>query len=91
MAEDWRQWRILVDPISDNGATEAKKNKGGMRVVLKRPGSYETSEVARVAYERKNSTHPDVSFADQLAVVVAAARAALDTLRESLTWDGEYQ
>lgn len=84
-------WKIIVEPIGDNGGTEKKKNVGGMSVVLTHTKSGSRHEVTRVAFERKNSSHPDTAFEEQLRDSIGVARASLTVLRESLTWDGELQ
>lgn len=83
------EWKIIVEPIADNGASDKGKNKGGMRVLLASSTDGLPQEVNRVAFERKNSSHPEVSFEDQLREVVGTARAAVKILTEQLTWDGE--
>ena len=83
-------WKILVEPIGDNGVSEKKKNRGGVSVLLvTNHGS--RHEVTRVAFERKNSSHPEANFEDQLRESIETARAALVVLQEQLTWDGELQ
>lgn len=89
-AEAKSPWKIIVEPIGDNGVSEKKKNKGGMAVFLTSTGGAH-QEVTRIAFERKNSSHPETSFEDQLRESVETARAALAILREQLTWDGELQ
>jgi len=84
-------WKILCRPVGDNGVTQKNKNKGGLGVYLSTGDDYHAQEVTRVAFERKNSTHPDIAFADQLREAIDTARAALTILREQLTWDGELQ
>jgi hypothetical protein len=42
-------------------------------------------EVTRVAFERANSTHPEVEFKDQLRAEVSKAHDAVAALREMLS------
>jgi hypothetical protein len=69
-------WRIECRPEGHNPGTEDGRNEGGM-VVYVVGGAGGREEIGRVAFERNNSTHPDVTYADQLSTYMEAARETI--------------
>lgn len=94
--EQPKPWKIVFDvegqnPDAASLAKNAKtgKNEGGFVVKLVHTGSAADQEVTRVAFERKNSLYPDVSFGDQVQAEVEKARTAVELLNEQLVGVGE--
>jgi hypothetical protein len=75
-------WRIECKPEGHNPGTEEGRNEGGM-VVYVVAGAGGREEIGRVAFERQNSTHPDVTYGDQLDTFMTAARETI-SMMESL-------
>jgi hypothetical protein len=83
-------WKVVMRPLGNNPAPNADaedgeqgRNEGGMVIYLENQSVRE--EVTRVAFERANSTHPDVSFRDQLAHEMQTAHDAVAALKEMLS------
>jgi hypothetical protein len=80
-------WKVVMRPEGRNPAPDPDaedgsqgRNEGGMVIYLENGGVRE--EVGRVAFERANSTHPEVEFKDQLRVEVGKAQDAVAALAE---------
>lgn len=71
------------DETAEQGA-----NMGGMIVLLTNGSARQ--EVSRVAFIRRNSKHPEVSFQAQLDAEISKAKAAADTMN-GLVSDGSLQ
>jgi hypothetical protein len=91
-------WRIVCEPVGNNpgskpaGRSKTKgRNESGIVVYLASTGHGGKHEVQRVAFERKNSAHPDVSFEDQLERTIETARTAVAKINELLSADKELQ
>lgn len=74
-------WEVVARP---EGRNDGGKNEGGMVVYLTMGGQSHApkEEIGRVAFERANSTHPDVSYEDQLDIEIAKAKKSIDVLAE---------
>lgn len=85
-------WELSMAPHGANPGSEEGRNEGGMVVYLINrtdSGVAGKEEVGRVAWERQNSTHPDVEFNDQLDAYVERARHAIRVLAELTETAGE--
>lgn len=80
-------WQIVVKPVGANPGKQDGKNEGGVVVELV-TGRGAREEVKRVAFERGNSTNPDVPFDDQLDDTLKIARKACDVVNELLGEQG---
>lgn len=82
-------WKIVARPEGRNGDGT---NRSGIVIGLAGGGSrtygYEFTEMTRVAFERANSKHPDVPFAEQLSDELNKAREAI-TFLNGLSADAE--
>lgn len=84
-------WRIVCKPQGHNPGSEEGRNEGGMVVYVTTTGGGGREEIGRVAFERANSTHPDVSYADQLSTFMAAARETIRVMEELRDESGALQ
>lgn len=93
-------WRVVAEPEGNNpglidrakaatGVGDSGKNAGGM-IIYVTDGSSK-KEVSRVAWIRRNSKNPKVSFEKQLKVEIDKAREAVRVLEDLLTTDGALQ
>lgn len=82
-------WKITVKPEGRNGTATPDKNEGGM--VVRLVNGMTTQEVGRVAFERENSTHPDVEFPAQLKTFTDAAKAVVEMMNEMVDESGVLQ
>lgn len=83
-------WRIVCKPEGHNPGSEEGRNEGGM-VVYVSAGTGGREEIGRVAFERANSTHPDVSYADQLSTFMEAARETIRLMEDLRGEEGVLQ
>lgn len=83
-------WKIEAKPEGRNGTATPEKNEGGMVVYLVNSAG-SRQEVGRVAFERQNSTHPDVDFPTQLKTFIDAAKAAVEAIDELVDDSGVLQ
>ena len=81
-------WQIAVKPQGENPGKEEGRNDGGMIVYLLGPNGLR-EEVKRVAFVRENSNRPDMPFDEALADTMRTARAAVDTVNELLSEQGQ--
>lgn len=82
-------WSIKLKPEGSNDNYE--RNEGGMIIQLTNSRSFDSSpqEVSRVAFVRRNSNNPDVSYEHQVKLEVDKARASCELLNEMVsTTDG---
>lgn len=85
-------WQILARPEGKNPGAEEGKNEGGFVIELALVGGGGArEEVTRVAFERANSSHPDVSFHDQLDHEMGKAKKAIEVLEELTADAGTLQ
>lgn len=75
-------WSITAEPEGKNTSGADELNEGGLILYLSSNGSRQ--EVSRVAFVRRNSRNPSVSFDKQLAAEIEKARAARDLLNSSV-------
>lgn len=68
------QWSVIAVPEGRNLGT----NQGGLIVYLTSGDRDDDVEVARVAFDRSASEHPDVEFFDALMSVLGRADQAAD-------------
>ena len=73
-------YRIECRPEGHNPGTQEGRNEGGMVVYV--VGTTGREEIGRVAFERQNSTHPDVTYADQLSTFMEAARETIRMIED---------
>lgn len=77
-------WKISAKPEGRNGGG---KNEGGMVIYLVSNAGRE--EVGRVAFERNNSSHPDVTYEDQLDIEIGKAQKTIEVVEELTRSAGE--
>jgi hypothetical protein len=74
-------WKVIIEPVGENPTAEGL-NDSGLGVVL--ANGEARKELSRVAFVRRNSAHPRVSFGEQLRKELARAEVARDELNENL-------
>lgn len=80
-----RPWRVALAAVDEVGAKRGRgrnKNMSGIAVTL--TDGDEEVFVARVAFARRNSRHPEADFAEQLEAEIEKAEQAADMLNEYL-------
>lgn len=77
-------WQILARPEGKNPGSEEGRNEGGIVIELApvSGSGHPREEVSRVAWERANSTHPEVAFEDMLSIEMEKAKHAVEMLNE---------
>lgn len=84
-------FKIEAKPVGANGTKTPGKNEGGLVINLVSTSSGAREEVGRVAFERKNSSHPDVDAPTQIKTYMDAAKAAVDAVNDLLDSSGTLQ
>lgn len=74
------QWTVVITP---EGKNDDGRNDGSMIVWL-RPRYGDKQEFSRVAFVRRNSTHPYATFTDQMRVETTRAKQAVAVLNTSV-------
>lgn len=87
MANDEDQWSVVLDPIgrnpdTDDEAEREPENMGGMVIYLE-DADGRREELSRVAFVRRASKNPDVSFEDQLDAELEKADMACAALNRA--------
>ena len=72
-------WKVVLEPRDENPDEETGGQNVGGIVIFLDDGS-DKREVSRVAYVRRNSKNPRVSFKKQLAAEVEKAQISADQL-----------
>lgn len=76
-------WSVIVRPVEAN--SEGEENMGGLVIYLADgTDDGQEYEVTRVAYARRASRNPDVSFEDQLRIEIGKAEEAAASMNELL-------
>lgn len=90
-------WKIVVD-IEGKNPGDAKEddesqgiNQGGFVIFAQLGDGYGRREVSRVAFIRRNSANPDVSFAEQLGIEMTKAKEAVAAANELFANAGTLQ
>lgn len=83
-------YKIICKPQDrTNTPTEGDEAENRSAMVVKLTNGSHSEEVCRVGFARRNTKHPDVSFADQLRIEISKAREAVTILNDQLSPSGE--
>src|SRR3954469_22684885 len=78
-----RSWSVMLEPVGSN-PNGGDTNTSGLSILLVTEDRSHEHELARVAFVRRNSANPNITFVKQLEKELAKADAAADALNDAL-------